>query len=342
MDSVERQKRLDFVKQQLASYGGQKITGNADYTFISCPYHNEKTPSARIFHSPTSHSPGYLKCYGCGAKEFWDKWAPQVGLKPFKRGKPEDSFSNLTATIKSLSLVDNEDEEQEKERFKFKKLKKGEKWRHIKTDLLIKIEAKLCKIWSDEYQSWSGTRLYLPCNVRGRTVGYIKARLEKHETYPSYLNASGSWSKTHGLFPFDYAIELMERKKSTTVILVEGPRDALRLLQMGIPAMCILGTQSFSKNKAKLLELAGVETVVLFMDGDGAGIKATKMIKPILKGFVTVKVLKLWAMKGSPWKKVKNHKKPKEEAARLGLELWDPGNVSKDLLKRIKEKYYAR
>lgn len=340
MDSVERSKRLQFVKEQLASFGGRKVMNNDDYSFVLCPYHSENTPSARIFHYSDSKSPGYLTCYGCGAKHPWDTWAPLLGMKPFKRGKPEDSYSNMSlSTVKNL--VDYDEDMLDKEKFKFKKLVPGQKWRFIKTDLLIKIGAKLCKIWSEEYQAWSGTRLYLPCFVRGRLVGYIKARLEKHEKYPSYLNASGKWSKTHGLFPFDYAIEMMKRKRSKTVLLVEGPRDALRLLQMGIPAMCILGTQSFGKNKAKLLEISGVEKVVLFFDGDQAGIDATEMIKPIIEPLMTVKVLKLWAMKGSPWKKVQDHAKPKEEAKRLGLELWDPGNISKELLQRIKEKYYG-
>jgi 5S rRNA maturation endonuclease (ribonuclease M5) len=238
-------------------------------------------------------------------------------------------------------LVEYDESSLKKERMRFKKLKAGQVWRHIKTDLLMRFEAKQCKVWSEEYQAWGATMMYLPCHINGELVGYIKARLEKHDTKPSYINASGKWSKTHGLFPFDYAVKVMKRKKSSTMILVEGPRDALRLLQMGIPAMCILGTQSFSQNKAKLLELAGITRVVLFFDGDEAGIKATEKVKPIVESMLAVRVLKLWSMKGSPWKKVKDAPKPKDAAKKLGLSLWDPGNVDKAILKKIKEKYYG-
>lgn len=340
MDAVQRSSKLQFVKEQLAMYSGQKVA-HADYTFVLCPSHSEKTPSARIFHYPDSKSPGYMKCYACGANFPWDELAPKLGLEPYKRGKPKDQFANLT--LNSLhNLLKDDGKGFVKRKMKFQKLQEGQKWRHIKTDLLMQVGAKLCKVYNEEGDYWSSSQMYLPCMINGEVAGYILGRLEKHETLPSYINASGRWSKVRGLFPFDRAIRMMKKKKSTTMVLVEGPRDALRLIQMGIPAMCILGTQSWGDNKSKLLEIAGITRVVLMMDGDCAGRDATEMLQPKLEKMFKVKTVKLWAMKGSPYHQVKHEKNPSKAAKKLGLTLYDPGNVPAPILKKLKEKYYPQ
>jgi hypothetical protein len=157
--------------------------------------------------------------------------------------------------------------------------------------------------------------IWLPVHVNRKLKGYIRAQTTKptNKKFPSYLNAPGSWSLTHGLFPFDPAIRLMKSLGLTTIILVEGPRDALRLIQAGIPAMSMLGTQSWSDQKTRLLEFAGVTRLVLFLDGDEAGKNATRFlttgyrvktdtaaaIKPLGDTF-ELKVLRLWNVEVPP------------------------------------------
>src|SRR5690606_7832235 len=111
--------------------------------------------------------------------------------------------------------------------------------------LLSDIGAKLCQ---KQYEdgSWSAKMLWLPVKVNNQTKGYIKARLKKQEGMTSYINAPGKWSLTYGLFPYDYAVDVMAQLDLSTMALVEGPRDALRLLSEGIPACAMLGTQSWS------------------------------------------------------------------------------------------------
>ena len=99
---------------------------------------------------------------------------------------------------------------------------------------------------------------------------------------------------------------------------------------MDIPAICILGTQSWSKAKLKLLAMSGADRIILMMDGDAAGKKATKLLKtglnvngeqvaPPLNEFFEVKVMKLWKFSPS-----------KEEA-------YDPGNCPTELLLTVKD-----
>jgi hypothetical protein len=106
--------------------------------------------------------------------------------------------------------------------------------------------------------------------------------------------------------------------------------------------MCILGTQSWSDNKAKLLELAGVETVVLLMDGDCAGIDATYMLKPKLIQMFKVKVIKLWKLTGSPYIQFKDEEYPSKAAKKADVTLWDPGNCPEWILKKVKRLYFTK
>jgi hypothetical protein len=121
----------------------------------------------------------------------------------------------------------------------------------------------------------------------------------------------------------------------SSVVLVEGPRDALRLLSYGIPCMAILGTHSWSDKKSGLLEAAGVDRIITCFDGDEAGKIATnlivygktvnKAVRPNftpLENLFTVKAVKLW-----------NLPIPKDFAEGK----FDPGNLPDSYLQKLKK-----
>jgi 5S rRNA maturation endonuclease (ribonuclease M5) len=130
------------------------------------------------------------------------------------------------------------------------------------------------------YERNSICYVYLPVMINGSLKGYVKALPEKptEKGKTSYLNARGSWSSTCGLLGYDSAMQLCQEQNVSTVVLVEGPRDALRLLQHDIPAMAILGTQTWSSAKVSMLALSGVQNVIICTDGDNAGTAASKML----------------------------------------------------------------
>lgn len=319
-----------LVEDQLRMYSGKKVPG-PEATAVLCPFHSERTPSCRIFHGPKSYSPGYFVCMGCGAKGKWDIIAPALGLQPFKGGPITALEARMIAPLK-------EDETQDSTDFELKKLPSKRMWRGFETDWLAGVGCKLM------VTSWGSKFVWMPVKVGGRTKGYIRARLKKDPEgkKPSYLNKSGTWSKTHGLFPFDYAIEMAGR--SRTIVLVEGPRDALRLLSYGIPAMAILGTNTWSSKKMDLLEVHGIRRIILMLDGDPAGIAATEKIAPGLDSMFKTRVLKLWNMRGSPyreWWKALEKRDPAEAKARKG-ELWDACSCPDWVLDGIKERFFSR
>jgi len=323
-DYLDRQDKLAFVIEQLRLYSGEsrKFVGS---TMVCCPFHADATPSCRIFHGADTKYPGAFKCYGCPESGGWNKLAEHLGLQPYKPGKPTTRY----ATSISLQV---DDEEPVDDAYYTTKLPKGKKWRGIPTDFLRKVG---CKFYhSEEY----GTKyLFMPVIVNGEMKGFVRGRLKKEPGKPSYLNSKTPWTATYGFFPFDYAIK--RAKKWKRIVLVEGQRDALRLLMMGIPAVAILGSQSWTEYKAQLLELFGIEECILLFDGDSAGIKATKAALSYLKGKYKCRVIKLWSLKGSPYKKYL--KMDKAERKKFKHKLWDPGNCPEWILTRVKEKYFA-
>jgi DNA primase len=337
MDAVFKQKKLDFIKTQLSSYGGEKKE-YGERVMIRCPFHNDGTPSGSLSLSQTW--PGSFRCYACGTKASWDELAVKLQLQPFKRGEPKEEFA-IDLVAAATQYFENK-ENYRKDKFKFSPLPKNKKWRGLSTNLLIELGGQLCVKWSDDYQSWNSTKfIHLPVTINDEQVGFFRARLKKEVDQPSYLNAAGKWSRTHGLFPFDHSIQMMKDQGSRSVVLVEGQRDALRLVSHGIPAMCIFGTQSISSKKLQHLECAGVKRLIILMDGDEAGIDATEKIKEIANPmFDEVRVIKLWNMKGSPYRQFEDHENPTKAAKEAGVEPWDPGNCPQRILDRIKAQYF--
>jgi len=318
IDATSLGTKLSFVRSQLNAYSGPKKQ-LSDSVLVVCPYHADTDPSARIWHSDASKSPGYFRCYGCGKHAKWDEVAPLLGLQPFKAPKPQDEYTR-DLNLKPLS-EDSEEDDGKGELQIIGDIPPKKVWRNIPTSLLIDLGGKMCNVYYSESDYTTEHFIYLPVVVRKRLRGYIRARMKKVKDKPSYLNSAGKWGHKYGLFPLDYAIALMQKLGLTTMVLVEGPRDALRLLKFGIPAVAILGTQSWSETKTKMLELSGVETVVLVFDADAAGKKATQMIKGAVNMMLNTKVFKI----------------PESPE---GEEDWDPGNcpveVIHDLKRRLK------
>jgi len=315
-------RRYEFVVNQLNSYSGVKKKINEHSIFIPCPFHSEKTPSGRIFYSPNSRSPGYFKCYGCGATSKWDDLAPRIGLKAFAHQKPSVQYTHKV-------LTKEDSEKRKKDNLTFSPLPKNKLWRKIPTNLLIDIGAAVCK------QSWSDEKfVFLPVEIRGELKGYIKARLKKIPGETSYINSTGGWSAQSGLFPYDYSVRMMRAQGLNYLVLVEGPRDALRLLNLKIPAVAVLGTQSWSPVKSRNLELSGAKYVVLMMDGDDAGKRAEDLILPTLKGMMETRVFSLRG-KDSPYHEFEDEDEPSKAAKSKGVTLWDPGNCPQSKIDQL-------
>jgi 5S rRNA maturation endonuclease (ribonuclease M5) len=315
-------RKLDHVIRELNQYSGPKKSAGSESTFVLCPFHSENTPSGRIFHSQSTKSPGYFRCYGCGKKAPWDEVAPKLGLKPYQWAKPSVQYAYAL----------RKRDEQVVRKLKFCPLPANKVWRGIKTNFLLRFGAQMCiALYDDGIKS--AKMLYFPVMVKSELRGYIRARVRKVEDKPSYLNAPGPWSHDYGLFMYDYAVDLMIRLGLKTIVLCEGPRDAIRLNSLRIPAIAILGTTSWSKRKSQLVEMTGAKVVILAFDGDDAGLKAIELVQPELESMIKVKIFDLTA-EDSPYWPYRDEDEPSKAAKAAGVDLWDPGNMP---IRKVKE-----
>jgi len=122
-------------------------------------------------------------------------------------------------------------------------------------------------------------RLFDP---KGKPLGYAGRRLD-----PERARTDGKWRLPYGLprntllYGYHQARQLLHRG----VVLVECPWGVLRLTQLGIPAVALLGTHLSARQHQLLKRLP---RVVVLMDGDKAGKTAARDIHRRLPGTAAV------------------------------------------------------
>lgn len=84
-----------------------------------------------------------------------------------------------------------------------------------------------------------------------------------------------------------YGLQFITRKRSTTAVIVESETDCLYLWSNGIPALA-LGSANLSRYQEALLINSPLERVILGLDNDGPGQRATEDIVDRLLGKLQV------------------------------------------------------
>lgn len=300
------------VKSRLLAHPGAKYSKGR--VTIRCPFHNDRNPSLSVRVEPPYL--GAFRCWSCNAKGGLTKLFEKLG-----ESLAGDDVLHATP-VASADSVDPGDESMDFYPLNARNAKrlglKNNQWRGFDIEFLATIvKAKIAYLNDPDIDEWrrSIPHLFLPVLIQGQQVGYIKAALRKTKKGKSYFNRPGNWSSSNGLFMFDQAVQLMNDLDIYTIVLVEGPRDALRLIFAGIPAVAMLGTQSWSEIKSLNLLKSGATRIVLCMDGDDAGELANSLMRPQLKSVgLSVKSFKLWEWEGE----------------------YDPCSMPNSLLKRLR------
>jgi len=254
----------------------------------------------------------------CPESGNWNKLADKLGLRKIKKWQEKQESTILEVTA-----------EEEQEMLGSKTSKDFAKslqveiitdwnpnriWRGFSGKLIKKLEGKLAINNKDNEPV-----LLFPVKIAKQTVGYVKALIEKKPGQLSYISSKGPWTRDKGLFPFDY-IKKKARVKHY-IVLVEGPRDALRLITAGIPALAVFGVQNFSSKKANLVSSIGVDQVYLMSDNDPAGdVLYTKAKESFKK--VGIKLIRI--------------KLPKKKDKRGKIIKMDPCNAPEELISKLK------
>ena len=297
---------VDQLREQLALLDGHfGLRGDQDAAWIRCPWHrdgNERTPSLRINFSGQIQL-GAFNCFGCPQSGNWDKLAKKLGLTKFGTIYEE----RIAAVIEDLDaeLLETalESTPQTPSGFIWPKQLM---WRGISGKLIKKLHG--IHYFDTKLQK---PCLYLPVKAHQKLLGGVRCLIESEDSsdVAKYRNTTGRWVK-QALFPYDY----VQKLKPKIIILVEGPRDALNLLQHGVAALSNLGAvNSWSKDKIKLLLDLEPQWVILGFDRDSAGRRATKQVRKDLNEWLPSRKLRL----------------PRGK---------DPGALSKHQIKRLRQR----
>ncbi len=273
---------LSIIREQIQRFGGsQKAAG--EYRMVCCPFHREQLPSCGIYlrRDDPRKTLGWFNCFGCGEHGSWNKFAEKAGLIHIKEWNSAEKSIEYNSSASDEALLGDIGLTM---RAVYKEMHCGEAipwpvhmdWRGVSGELIAAVGGKAI---NDERNN--GIAVLFPIKIGNKIRGAVKAMFHKRNpTQLGYITMAGeNWVKRYGLFPFDYTARLMRKRKHDFIILVEGPRDALRLLKLGLPAMAVLGANTISKTKMLFISNLGVDQIYVMPDNDRGGTALWRNIK---------------------------------------------------------------
>ncbi len=268
---------------------------------LNCPFPHEKGYDEG-FHLEVTKDGRKAHCWVCDWSGSWNKLAKAMGLAEFNstiyadtytdRVADTNVFERLAEDLTSFFVFDDEEDDKLPPDLALSPWDQPV-WRGLTRKFLRRIPTYL---WKQELKSrrtghsFVVDRAFWPYYQYDRLVGWVGRRLDKKD-FQKYFRKPGCDAKKI-LFPFDYVRKY--HKGDEPIVLVEGEVDALNLLQAGIPALCILGSNNWSEEKLDLLLSLNFKRAYLLMDPDAAGRSAEREIKPTLEAkFDFTKVLRI-------------------------------------------------
>jgi hypothetical protein len=285
-----------FITQQLqripSEYG---LRLGEHFAWLRCIFHSkgrERTASLRInLDTSTQYKIGSYVCFACNEHGSYDDLRKTFKLKRYKKRGNDDFQREINDEIRQ-SILGKTSSELNKLAVQIQfapHWPKKQRWRSINGQLLSALDARAI------INKFGSPRMYLPVMQDRAIVGGITCSYSD-KVKLKYVYEKGDWIR-NTLFPFDYvrkrAKQLKRRGKKLVIFLVEGPRDALNLLQHGLLALAILGGTTVYRNiKMDLLMSLEPDLVCLAFDPDKIGQQVTKLAYNYLHGQVAMKRLK--------------------------------------------------
>lgn len=280
---------LTVVLEELSKYGGRvKQMGTAVH--VQCPFHDENTPSCSINLSREQDVPiGTFYCFGCFESGLWNKFAEKTGLQTVKKWQAFESDASGQAARFRKKAIEMMGQNNMTIQRLFDEVgnavipwPKTQEWRSYSGKLIHRVNGYCYNDAGrgamDGNQRDGELMLVLPVYTNGRYRGGVRAFFEKQKNGLSYLTTAGDWVKSYGLLGYDY-MRKRDLYDAKAIVLVEGPRDWLRLVQNKIPCMAILGAGMFDDKKMQLLVALGIRKLFVLPDNDTAGKKMAMKVK---------------------------------------------------------------
>jgi 5S rRNA maturation endonuclease (ribonuclease M5) len=282
----------DIIYEELTTKVQGPTGMTADSFQIVCPFHDDTDPSLGIYLGIGMEIPlGYFHCFGCHAKGHWNVLADKLNLKKISgvNGKIKtvhevgSKLSKLHSKLEVVNGVTSLDRlMQTMGKPSYYPWSADTEWRGYPGHLIRACEGQFLM---EAHHKHNELVCFFPIKIGKRYYGGVRAYLRKRKGKLSFVNTGGSWAQDYGLFPYNYVHDMIRRYKLEYVILVEGPRDALRLLMMGVPALSILGSKQFTREKIRLLVKLGIKHIFTMPDNDTGGDKFKGLVKEQLELF---------------------------------------------------------
>jgi DNA primase len=265
-----------FIIEQLDRVGVQVMEGMSTPTDLKAfcfKGHDDKTPSLSI-----RRSDGAFLCFGCGVKgKDWNSFAAYLKVDRLSEEDMPDPFLTLSHQMERQHKKAAKDAEE------FSLPWDVDPWdrpyRGISAETWKRIGALR---WYDDDPRIQAERILMPIRMKGILRGWVARRTDSappgEKLDMPYRNAPGM-SSQDCLFPLDTVTAM----QPDVVVLVEGPMDAMRLVNYNIPALAILGTRNYVADNRVHIQNTGATRVILAMDGDEAGDDVRWEISPSIR-----------------------------------------------------------
>ena len=165
------------------------------------------------------------------------------------------------------------------------------------TNLLLKKEFDLVTLnriglSSDDHDIYNDRIMFPLYDVSGRVVGF-SGRIYKDNGQNKYLNTKETDIFKKGELLYHYHIAKEECRLKKNVIIMEGFMDVIRASTIGIKNTVALMGTALTKDQINLLKRLS-KNIILCLDGDDAGVKATISIgNTLFNQGIEVKVVNL-------------------------------------------------
>lgn len=325
----EEIKELNVAKEQLRDFMEASGVRFSDKTKYHCPFHGEdRTPSGSIKDSNTG---AFFNCFACGTSGDIVKFAELTyKLDPINAAKKVlnhfgiDEYEieeNEEAAKKHQEFLRSQQEEAKKREIEDRKMQKALSQRlNEEASVLIKDKAvfaaqsqkelALCfpffsptfLAYENEYLGYSHVHSSVAMIIRDEK-GDVKNIKYRHKfvwdneakTYTSQ-RMPGKWIGEKGAKAYPFPLKYFLDHDDDRVILVEGEKDALNLLNLGINVLTLGGCNN-KYDSDYLKNLLKNKTVYIWFDNDKAGyigaLERYKELKNVVKDIYVVLFYKL-------------------------------------------------
>lgn len=284
-----RNKTILNIKKLLEDYGIKSVKQSGKQVYFCCPFHEDTTPSACM-----SAENGIFHCFGCGVKGTLEAFiakmpgtAPKSARDITEKTSLLDQDFNLVEYIREQLLP-------QKAASPLNEAILKEFNTQIHTGILKRVPNKVLLKKFELGYSLKHKKTTLPIRDHlGKLVGVIGRAIGRVQPKYKPLIPIIGFKKSQYL----YGLHLC--KGSSTIVLCEGEFDALNFYNSGAPyAVALMGCK-LSKKQCDLLTRY-TQHVLLALDNDLVGQRATQKIITQLRGLVKMSLFKYVVDKKDP------------------------------------------